>query len=365
MEKEKRLLGTGSLRLIKSKRHPEGQWFVRYYDASGVQRTECTKTDVESKAAKFLAKRITEVAEGRLPITTRKVTVGDLATALFKSQKANVLRKVPQTAPESTKEWRADRANTVVAEAEARWKKHLEPVFGHKRAAHITKEDVEEYVHDRLKAKARNATINGEIALLRRAFNFGFHRRPRLVQDVPAWPEKLAAEERTDLCDDATFQKIHKAIKEPGLRAMCHVAFRLGFRKSELQNLLVLQVADGWISLFKGATKNGKARRVKLPDDLRTEVEACCAGKGPEGYVFTWQGGQRILDFRGAWAAATKAAGVKLTFHGLRRSCVKRMIDKGVHPLVGMTVTGHLTRTIFDKYAPTTKDDLQAVAKVL
>src|SRR5262245_19154733 len=102
METTKRLLGTGSLRLIKSKRHPDGQSFIRYYDASGVQRTECAKTDVESKAAKFLAKRITEVAEGRLPLTTRKVTVGDLATALFKSQKANTLRKVPQNVPEVT-----------------------------------------------------------------------------------------------------------------------------------------------------------------------------------------------------------------------------------------------------------------------
>ena len=48
------------------------------------------------------------------------------------------------------------------------------------------------------------------------------------------------------------------------------VTVSLGFRKSELQNLLCLQLVDGWLRLFAGATKNGKARTVKLPDDVHT-----------------------------------------------------------------------------------------------
>lgn len=102
-----------------------------------------------------------------------------------------------------------------------------------------------------------------------------------------------------------------------------------------------------------------------MPDDLRKEVEACCAGKGPEDYVFTWKGSYPILDFRSSWKAACDAAGVKLHFHGLRRSAVKRLLAKGVNPLVGMSITGHLTRTVFDKYAPTATADLEDAAKVL
>jgi hypothetical protein len=68
-------------------------------------------------------------------------------------------------------------------------------------------------------------------------------------------------------------------MKEPGLRALLLCAHRLGHRKSELQNLLVMQVADGWLRVFAGATKNGKARSVKLPADVVAVLAACAKGK--------------------------------------------------------------------------------------
>lgn len=80
-----------------------------------------------------------------------------------------------------------------------------------------------------------------------------------------AFPKRLAESPRTGFIEDATFAKLLAAVKEPGLRGLVLTAFRLGFRKSELQDLLCLQLADGWLRLFAGATKNGKARAVKLP----------------------------------------------------------------------------------------------------
>jgi len=140
----------------------------------------------------------------------------------------------------------------------------------------------------------------------------------------------------------------------------------LGFRKAELQNLLVLQVAGGWIRLFAGATKNGKARQVAMPEDVRAAVELCCNGKAPDHHVFTWPGGRRILDFRAAWTKATKAAGVPdLLFHDLRRSAVRRMRRKGIPAAVGMKISGHLTRYVFDKYDATNDADIENAAKLL
>lgn len=163
------------------------------------------------------------------------------------------------------------------------------------------------------------------------------------------------------------FQKLLAAVDEQGLRGIILTAFRLGFRKSELQNLLCLQLADGWLRLFAGATKNGKARAVKLPDDVNEALTASAKGKAPDAYLFTWKDGSQIRDFRGAWTKATKAAGVpKLMFHDLRRSAVRRMKRKlGIPTATAMLITGHLTAKIFEDYDKSNPEDVAEAAKIL
>jgi hypothetical protein len=152
-------------------------------------------------------------------------------------------------------------AERILKEQKGRWTKHLAPVFGDKKAVLVIAQDLQEYQATRIEDGARYATINHELQLLRRALRLGFERRPKLVSDVPAFPKRLAESPRTGFIEDATFAKLLAAVKEPGLRGLVLTAFRWGFRKSELQDLLCLQLADGWLRLFAGATKNGKSRR--------------------------------------------------------------------------------------------------------
>jgi integrase len=185
---------------------------------------------------------------------------------------------------------------------------------------------------------------------------------------VPPFPARLPETPRKGFIEEPTFEKLHSAIKEPRLRALCLTAYRLGFRKSELQNILVMQLDGGWLRLFAGATKNGKARAVALPDDVRAVLQGCAAGKNADSYLFTWPNGDPILDFRSAWAKATKAAELPgLLFHDLRRSAVRRMRKKGVPTAVAMRITGHLIlmRTVFDNYDAAHDTDVQDTAKVL
>jgi integrase len=368
-----RLYGTGSLRLRKSKKHPDGEFWLRYY-AAGQQRHEnstfCVCHDgprAKSSAEKELLKRIGKGEAGTLPSPrANRTLVEDLAAALFKMQRAELLRKIPENLPASTREWRVSEAERVIKEARARWDNHLAPAFGHRKASLVTKADMNEYVAARLEAEARHATVNREMALLRRMFRAGHAIRPRLVSDVPEFPAKLAESARTGYVEDEAFQKLRHEINEPGLAAMILCAYRLGFRKSELQNMLVVQVSEGKMRLFKGATKNSQARVVVMPDDVRAVVEACCAGKASDAYVFTWKDGSPILDFRGSWTKATKAAGVpKLLFHDLRRSAVRRMLRRGVPVQTAMKISGHLTRTVFDMYDVTGEADLVDAAKLL
>jgi integrase len=219
---------------------------------------------------------------------------------------------------------------------------------GDEKAAFVTTADLNDYILTRHDEGARNATINRELALLRRAFQIGYDARPRRVPEIPAFLPKLPESPREGFIEDADFRKLLKAIKEPGLHAMVLTAYRLGFRKAELKNLLVTQVSGEWMSLFAGATKNAEARRVAIPTEVRTAVEACCAGKSHDAYVFTWSNGKPILDFRVAWATACKAAGVpKLIFHDLCRLFVRRSQRNGVPATIRMKISGHLTRQVF------------------
>jgi integrase len=367
-----RLYGTGSLYRRKTKRHPDGQWWIRYCTAARrvTEKSdfcECHDKQAESKAVKFLAKRIGQAEAGSLPSPrAQRTLVCDLAETMFKIRRAEILSKIPENLPGPTHAWKTAQGERVLKEHRARWDKHLAPVFSDRKATLVTAADLSEYQAARIKAGARFATINREMQLLRRAFKLGADARPKLVTDVPKFPAKLAESPRTGFIEDEVFQKLHAAIAEPGLRALILTAFRLGFRKAELQNLLCLQLADGWVRLFAGATKNGKARAVKLPDDVNEALAACAKGKAPDAYLFTWRDGSQIRDFRGAWEKATKAAGVpKLIFHDLRRSAVRRMRKKGVPTSTAMQITGHLTRMVFDNYDAANADDVAEAAKIL
>ena len=216
-------------------------------------------------ARELLKKKLGEIAAGNfIPPSTQKVLVDELMKDLFSNYRQ-------ENTPQSLK---------IV---EYKWSKHLEPFFGKMRAVNVDTTLLNRYVEKRQREKAESATINRELAQLRRAFNLGYHRStPRKVNQVPNFPRLNENPPRKGFVDDVQYRALFEHATETWLRALLAVAYTFGFRKGELLALRVKQIdlLEYTITLDPGTTKNGEGRIAKMTeevhrsDPLRSRQEA-------------------------------------------------------------------------------------------
>ncbi len=175
----------------------------------------------------------------------------------------------------------------------------------------------------------------------------------------------------------------------PGyLKDFVRFAYLTGWRKGEIISLLWADVdRDGdAIRLRPEHSKNGRDRTVMLDGDLDALIErrwqARLFSRGGDAHVTDLvfhRDGEPVGDFRKAWATAcveaglyrivvtdTKGAEKKVPdrlFHDLRRTAARNMVRAGVPERVAMEITGHRTRSMFDRYNIVSEDDLRVAAQ--
>jgi integrase len=252
----------------------------------------------------------------------------------------------------------------------ARWKLHLGPFFGFMRPANVSTDLVNRYIDTRQQEGASHATINRELALLKRAFHLGRECTPPKLQNIPYFQMLKENNVRRGFLESAQYELLARECAKYGLwmRTLLELAHTYGWRHRELLSLRVSQVsiADRTIRLNPGETKNDDGREVTMTPLVRQLLQECIRGKGLDEFVLTRKDGVRVGDFRGSWETATANAGVAgLLFHDLRRTAVRNMVRAGIPERVAMTISGHKTRAIFDRYNIVSQTDIQdAVTKL-
>ena len=149
------------------------------------------------------------------------------------------------------------------------------------------------------------------------------------------------------------------------------VALTVGWRVSEISNLTWAQVdlEQGIVRLEAGETKNDEGRTIYLDEELReifsTEWELRKKRKTLTPYVFTNKNGaDKIRDFRKVWRSACSEAGIgKRLFHDFRRTAIRNMVRAGIPERVAMMVSGHKTRSVFERYNIVSDTDLRLAAQ--
>ncbi len=326
---------------------PDSPFLWLGYSCNGRKVRENSKTTNQRKAQKLLDKRLGQIAEGRfVSLDVSKTTIEELWKLVERNYQIE-----------------ARKSNATLVQ---RWGKHLKPFFGFLKANQVTSDLVGRYVDSRLEAKAKPATINRELAILRRAYSLGMKAGKVLTKpDIPKLSEN---NRRTGFVDSAERKRLASACAREGLwmRAWFECAVTLGWRVSELLNLKVKQVdlADHSLRLNPGETKNGEGRLAFLTEEAYLLIQACVNAKGPEDYVFTRRNGKPVKDFRWAWEKATEAAEVPgLLVHDLRRTGVRDMIRKGIPQSVAMQISGHRTISVFKRYDIVDEGDLREAAR--
>jgi len=322
-------------------------YWIKYY-RNGKPYRESTRSKKEADAKRLLKKREGEISEGKLPgVYFDKVRFEELAEDFLNDYRINGKKSYQNV-------------ERIV-------RLYLQPFYGGLRATNITTSLIREYIAQRQEAGAANATINRELSALKRAFNLASQCTPPKVPQVPHIPMLKENNTRKGFLEHDQFLALRAALPDH-LRGLVTFGYKTGWRLGEINGLTWERVdlSQGIVRLEAGETKNDQARTVYLDDELKTALrEQFVTRRLGCPYVFHREG-KRIHRFDKAWNAALKAAKLNGTiFHDLRRTAVRNMVRAGIPERVAMMISGHKTRSVFERYNIVSADDLRLAAQKL
>ncbi len=315
-------------------------WWIRYRK-NGQNIFESAKSEKKMVASELLTSREAAINEGR-PILLKHGNFDYLKNLILDDYSVNKKRSL-------------ERLNISIS--------HLGKYFQGYKADHITTSDIKGYIKTRQGQEAMNGTINRELACLRRMLNLAM--QDEAINRMPHFPMLKEGNPRQGFFENDEYIKLLKEL--PGyLRPIVTFAYRTGWRKQEILKLTWdrVDLKERYIHLNPDQTKNSEARSIYVGNELfemlrvqRFRTDKKCP------YVFH-NNGRLIKDFRGAWEIACKDSSLSgKMFHDFRRTAARNLTRSGVQETVAMKITGHKTRSVFDRYNITSQDDIRAAVE--
>jgi integrase len=227
--------------------------------------------------------------------------------------------------------------------------------IGDIRAVDVTASWIRRYVTRRLDEGARPATINRELAALRRAMNIA--RAEGLLTVVPPFPRLRENNVRRRFFEIYEVGLLIRTLPDY-LQDLVLFAFMTGWRKGEVLGLRWEMVDMAAQTITLPTSKNDRGRVLALRGELWALIQRRYEDRVEVPWVFH-RYGQRIMDFKDAWKTARKVTGLSArVFHDFRRTGARNLIRAGVPERIAMEITGHKTRSVFDRYNIVDEDDI-------
>jgi len=356
-------------------------WWIRYYK-NGRRYEESSGSEKESDAKSLL-----------------RLREGDIERGVAITPKVGRIR-FDEAVKDVINDYRTNRKRSL-DDVERRIERHLKPFFGNRRMASITTADIREYIDSRQKettivrraftftardgtprqvpeqkrtvSGVSNAEINRELTALKRMFNLAI-QAGKLIQK-PHIPMLKEDNVRVGFFERDQFLAVRAHLPEP-VRPAATFAYLTGWRiDSEVLSLEWRQVdfGAGEVRLDPGKTKNGEGRTFPMTRELRELLEQQRAItenlqrqlKVVCPRVFH-RSGRPIKSFRVAFRSACVEAGCPgRVLHDFRRTAVRNLVRAGIPERVAMQMTGHKTRSVFERYNIVSAGDLREAAKRL
>jgi integrase len=361
------------------------KWWIRY-NKDGRSYFESSGSKLKTKAEEILTLRKAAVLKDEA-IVTKKVLFEEAAKDIETEYTIN--------------------GRKSLEDLQRRIKLHLMPYFKGKRLSHISTAVVNEYVlqrqaepvvvrrartivhkdgrEERIAEQTRtvsNAEINRELAILKRIFTLA--TRAKKVTQRPYIAMLREDNIRKGFFEPEQFASVLKHLPAR-MHPMVTFAHITGWRINEVLPIEWRQVdlKGGEVRLDPGTTKNGEARVFPMTVELRELLEQQKAArdkaqrehKSMVPWVFfrlkPKKGGKlepapiKNFDYK-VWHAACRAAGCPGRIpHDLRRTAVRHFTRRGISEPVAMRLSGHKTRSVFDRYNIVSGDDLTDAARKL
>lgn len=308
------------------------------YSHKGVEHRESCGSPHEADAKRLLKERLAAIDAQRFIPQERRFTFEQLVAGYQQDYDLRGLRS------RST-------ADLRIA--------HLTTFFGRERALDIGTDRIRAYQAFRRSEGASAATVNRETTALGRMFRIALQLGQ--LSRMPVFPPRLEEDPpRQGFFEHAEYCAIRSHLPSAH-QDVLDFAYFSGWRRKEILGLTwrEIDLDGGVIRLDPERSKTKVSRVLPLPLPLRDVLERRVALRRLETPTVFHRNGYAIGDWRKRWHRACRLAGLPgKHLHDCRRTAARNLIRAGVPERVAMMLTGHKTRSVFDRYNIVSEQDL-------